>query len=78
MNEAFLFWSQAHQMSDLEVKKGTILYMKQIIVNAPIGKIAVSYEDEFVTEVKQVASQKIREAGYNIDIIRKYVSELSD
>ena len=31
--------------------------MDQIIVNAPIGKIAVSYESEFVTEVKQVASQ---------------------
>ena len=31
--------------------------MDQIILKTPIGKIAVCYEDDFVTEVKQVAPQ---------------------
>ena len=31
--------------------------MGQIILKVPIGKIAVSYENDFVTEVKQVAPQ---------------------
>ena len=32
-------------------------HMDQIIVKTPIGKIAISYESDFVTEVKQVADQ---------------------
>ena len=31
--------------------------MDQVIVKTPIGKIAVSYESDFVTEVRQVADQ---------------------
>ncbi len=31
--------------------------MAQIVLKTPIGKIAVDYEDDFVTEVKQVADQ---------------------
>ncbi len=31
--------------------------MTQIIIKTPIGKIAVDYEDDFVTEVHQVADQ---------------------
>ena len=31
--------------------------MNQIVVKTPIGKIAVDYQDDFVTEVHQVASQ---------------------
>ena len=31
--------------------------MDQIIIKTPIGKIAVDYQDDFVTEVQQVADQ---------------------
>jgi methylated-DNA-[protein]-cysteine S-methyltransferase len=54
--------------------------MAQIIVKTPIGKIAVDYQDDFVTEVQQVADQVravSNKAPFAVEIKKQFTAYFS-